>query len=138
MSNDPNQHHKVTDDELLANAIPIDTTDLESISDEDLVPIELETTPMGSTSGESKIRTFGPMSKTMKQWKRAPKKTGTGATHVKTFIAKLRMDAIDHLDEQVNQWLDEHPDYEVKFVTQSVGPLKGKTIEEALFLCVWV
>ncbi len=137
MTEDNGSKHDLTDEELLANAIPIDSADLESL-EEDLEPIEMAESPMDSNPGESKIRTFGPMSKKLARWKRAPKKTGSGATHVKTFVAKLRMDAIDHLDEQINQWLDENPDYEVKFVSQSVGPLKGKTIEEALFLCVWV
>ena len=73
-----------------------------------------------------------------KAWQRQPNVTGQGATHVKTFVAKLRLDAIEHMDQQVNDWLEQHPDYEVKFATAAVGPLVGKLTEEALFLSVWV
>jgi len=67
-----------------------------------------------------------------------PNKTGHGAIHVKTFVAKLRLDSIEHMDQQINEWLDAHPDYEVKFCTMSTGELKDKLTEPALFLCVWV
>ncbi|MEM6332604.1 MAG: hypothetical protein AAF823_04615, partial [Planctomycetota bacterium] len=41
-------------------------------------------------------------------------------------------------DEQVNEWLDAHPEYEVKFVSQSIGKLVGKNTEDALFMSIWV
>ncbi len=72
------------------------------------------------------------------RWQRPTNKDGTGATHVKTFTAKLRADTLAHLDEQINQWLDEHPEYEVKFVNTHIGPLKGKETEDALIVNVWV
>ena len=72
------------------------------------------------------------------RWQRPTNKDGTGATHVKTFTAKLRADSLAHLDEQINQWLDEHPEYEVKFVNTHIGPLKGKETEDALIVNVWV
>ena len=71
-------------------------------------------------------------------WARKTNVTKTGATHVKTFYCKLRPDAIQYLDDQINEWLDKHPEYEVKSVTSSVGKLVGKNIEDALFLNVWV
>jgi hypothetical protein len=69
---------------------------------------------------------------------RMPNADGKGAVHVKTFHAKLRVDALDFLDEQINQWLEEHPEYEVKFSTATIGALVGKTTEPALFVMVWV
>ena len=72
------------------------------------------------------------------KWSRNTNVTGKGATHVKTFYCKLRPDAIQYLDDQINEWLDKHPEYEVKLVTSTVGKLVGKNIEDALFLNVWV
>ncbi len=69
---------------------------------------------------------------------RMPNADGKGAVRVKTFHSKLRVDALDFLDEQINQWLEEHPEYEVKFATTTIGPLSGKTTEPALFVNVWV
>lgn len=71
-------------------------------------------------------------------WARTPNVTGTGAIHVKSFHCKLTGDALENLDRQVNEWLDAHPQYEVKFVTTSVGEWTGKMKEPNLIVQVWV
>ncbi len=137
-----------SDDELLNKAIPIDPADLaeeEPIEvvpeeeDEELTPVDL-IDEQDEQRGKNKIRTFGPSQRVPhdEHWKRTPNATGTGAIHVKTFVTKLRLDAINHLDEQVNEWLDAHPEYEVKFVTTTIGKLVAKNTEDALFMNIWV
>lgn len=71
-------------------------------------------------------------------WTRTPNTTGTGAIHVRSFHCKLNGDSLDNLDKQINEWLDAHPQYEVKFVTTSVGDWTGKIKEPALIVQVWV
>jgi hypothetical protein len=72
-------------------------------------------------------------------WKRSPNVTGHGAIHVKTFHCKLNNESLDFLDQQVNEWLDAHPQYEVKLVTSTVGDWTGKTGREPnLVIQVWV
>ncbi len=137
---DPTKH--INEEQLLANAIPIDidSTDENDGTDhnaEGLAPIEIDEAT-SSVVGSNKIRTFDTRKAHIDHWKRTPNLTGTGAIHVKTFVTKLRLDAIDHLDEQINEWLDNHPEYEVKFVSQSIGNLVGKHTEDALFTSVWV
>lgn len=134
-----------TEDDLLANAIPIE--EIEDI--EEAPPVTgkpvLEA-PKAIDLDESdqlehrEIRTFDTHKVTdvSDTWKRRPKHDTNGATHSRTFIAKLRMDAIEHLDHQVNEWLDQHPDFTVKFSTVTTGILSGKLREEALFMTVWV
>jgi len=145
--------HK-TDEELLADAIPIDLAEEERASlkkpddgfersghDEDLIPIEIdEPDPNLNPNQASKIQVFGQAIRKphSDHWARTPNITGKGAIHLKTFVAKLRLDAIDNLDEQVNEWLDAHPEYEVKFATTSVGKLVGKISEDAIFMNIWV
>jgi len=136
-----------SDDELLENAIPIDEMEdddgtegfpvAEVMDGESAVP----TMDVGPTiTGQSKIRSFDDGSSKAHEdsWNRSPNTTGQGAIHVKTFYCKLRPDGIAHMDEQINLWLDAHPEYEVKFTTSSVGILVGKTKEEAMFVQVWV
>lgn len=138
----PDANGRPTDDDLLNNALPIPADD-EDDHDE-LEPIEVGDLSGGDMDpGEmssSKIRAFDARKRRAHEdhWERTPNANGTGAIHVKTFIAKLRLDAMDHLDEQVNQWLDAHPEYEVKFVTTSVGVMKTKISEPALIMNVWV
>lgn len=108
----------------LDDAIELDADDLEEVDGD---------------PGPSKIQTFarGGEHQDM-EMKRAVNADGTGATRCKTFHSKLRVDALEFLDDQVNQWLDDHPEYEVKFVTTTIGVLTGKAKEEALFMNVWV
>ncbi len=44
---------------------------------------------------------------------------------------------MDYLDNAINEWLDQHPEVEVKFVTQSIGMFDGKIKDLALILNVW-
>lgn len=95
----------------------------------------------GDESGEgpSKIRVFGEMKKHEDEWSRKPNADGSGAIHLKTFHAKITPDSLEYMDRQVNEWLDAHEQYEVKFVTATIGPFTTKTTKEpALLLNVWV
>ena len=54
------------------------------------------------------ITAFGKMDQSEKKWGREPNSDGSGAIHVKTFHAKLTADALDYMDEMINEWLDAH------------------------------
>ena len=90
-----------------------------------------------------KIRAFdqklaGGGAKHEDSWNRSPNVTGTGAIHVKSFHCKLTGDSLENLDRQINEWLDAHPQYEVKQVTSTVGEWTGKLKEANLIVQVWV
>lgn len=131
-----------SDDDLLAKAIPIDPAEFDQDAEEDgavLEPVDGEQAGGDAARPTRKIITYEDRKAAHEQrWQRKPNSTGQGAIHVKTFVAKLRLDALEHLDQQINEWLDAHPEYEAKFVTTSVGPLVGKLTESALFVNVWV
>ena len=111
---------------------------------DDTLPLDLAPeAPVQPTpsSGSSKIRTFEQKlggGKHEDSWNRTPNATGTGAIHVKSFHCKLTGDSLDFLDQQINEWLDAHPQYEVKFVTTSIGTWTGKLKEPNLIVNVWV
>jgi len=97
----------------------------------------------GAEDGEAKpkIRTFEQalsVAHSEEHWKRKPTVTGTGATHVRSFHCKLTGDCLENLDRQINEWLDSHPEFEVKFVTSAVGDWTGKLKEPNLIVQVWV
>lgn len=95
----------------------------------------------GVSAGSSKIRTFEQKlagSRHEDSWSRTPNATGMGAIHVKSFHCKLTGDSLAFLDQQINEWLDAHPQYEVKLVTTSIGTWTGKLKEPNLIVNVWV
>jgi hypothetical protein len=148
----PDKDGHATDDELLSNATPIPKEDddeeleelevIDEVNDPELEPLDVGDLSTGGVDpaemSTDKIKAFGVRKPHEDHWQRTPNVTGQGAIHVKTFVTKLRMDAVDHLDTQVNEWLDNHPEYEVKFVTTAIGTLFGKNKEEALFMNIWV
>lgn len=131
------------DDDLLKDAISID--ELEIVEDDTpaRAPVdvaEIELADDDDDDGHSKeIVTF---EKTRgddeKQWNRTPDPNGHGAIRCRSFVAKLRADAVEHMDEQINEWLDAHPELTVKHVASTIGVLKGKEKEDALFLSIFV
>jgi len=110
-------------------------------------PEEVDLEPLGlvdeieevDAASEKKIRAFGVNDggHRRRDWKRTPHMPGHGAVRVRTFHGKLSDQGMEYLDNAINDWLDEHPDVEVKFVTSTVGTFEGKIREPALVLNPW-
>ncbi len=112
-------------------------------------PATPATTPVPSASGsgvppvgvESKIRSLSSakVETVESRWKRPLNKDGAGATHVRTFVGSLSQQGLEYLDRHINEWLDTHPDAEVKFATLQVGDMPTATGREpALIAQVWI
>lgn len=119
----------------------------ENLSLDDTLPLDVSDAPVpvaaggGSEGGTSKIKTFEQRlgaGRHEDNWARTPNSTGTGAIHVKSFHCRMTGDSLEFLDQQINEWLDAHPQYEVKMVTSAVGTWSGKLKEPNLIVNVWV
>ena len=71
------------------------------------------------------------------QFKRKTHSTGTGACRVRSFHGRLSDEGLAFMDGKINEWLDAHPEIEIKTVTTTVGMYDGKIKEEALVVNVW-
>jgi hypothetical protein len=86
----------------------------------------------------SKIKAFGIAGQRAEhQWKRKTYTTGQGACRIRTFHGRLSDEGMAYMDEKINEWLDNHPDVEVKTVTTTIGQYEGKIKEPALIVNVW-
>jgi len=118
----------------------------EELSLDDTLPLDLSPQDQSVQDAEAaeasaKIRTFQQKlggAKHEDSWNRTPNITGTGAIHVKSFHCKLTGDSLNFIDQQINEWLDAHPQYEVKLVTTAIGTWTGKLKEPNLIVNVWV
>jgi hypothetical protein len=70
-------------------------------------------------------------------YKRPTNLNKNGAVRMRTFHCRLSEQGVEYLDQTVNDWLEQHPDIEVKFTTSSVGMWDGKLKEPTLILNVW-
>lgn len=113
-----------------------------AISPPSSTPIIKPTASLGAAGGiNPKIKSFGPGSASRHEdkWTRTPNTNGTGAIHVRSFHAKMSEDGLAFLDQAINEWLDAHPQYEVKLVTTAVGEWVTKLGKEpGLVVNVWV
>ena len=52
--------------------------------------------------------------------------TGHGACRVRSFHGRLSDEGLVYMDDKINEWLDNHPEVEIKMVTTSIGQYEGK------------
>lgn len=52
------------------------------------------------------------------------------ATRCRTFHCKLTDSSMAHLNEMVNEWVDEHPEIQIKFATSCIGIVEGKSSQD--------
>jgi hypothetical protein len=106
---------------------PVDDTPIELITDEEQIKAE-----------NKKIVAYGGgIDHRHHDWKRKTNITGQGACRVRSFHGKYSDQGLEYLDNAINEWLDAHPEIEVKFVTSTVMTFEGKVREPALVLNVW-
>jgi len=130
----PPQHAQPANQLPKVGALPVNNNQPD---DAELDPIGLVEELEGQTE-EKKIKAFGVVgSQKSKDWKRKPTCTGQGACRLKSFHGKLSDQGMQYIDDAVNEWLDSHPEVEVKFVTSTVGQFEGKIREPALILNLW-
>jgi hypothetical protein len=111
--------------------MPVQTADLEPIG---LVDEE----PQAALETAKKIKAFGIGGMEKKhEWKRQTNVTSSGAVRMRSFHGRLSDEGLTFMDDKINEWLDAHPEVEVKFVTSTVGTYEGKIREPALVLNVW-
>jgi hypothetical protein len=113
-------------------AMPKDDHSLDPISLVDDFDASSDTAPT------SKIKAFGVAGMHQeKGYKRKTYATGQGACRVRSFHGRLSDEGMAYMDDKINEWLDSHPEIEVKIVTTSIGQYEGKIKEPALVLNVW-
>ena len=120
------------------------------LTDEEPLALEADPEPLAIDPVESPIglvgageephvmRQFGRHALEVKktEFRRTLNVTGKGATRCRLFHSRIAVAPLEHLEQQVNEWLDSE-DIEIKHVGQSVGIMEGKTAKPNLVVMVW-
>lgn len=105
-----------------------------------------EDTPIGlindedARNAEGKLKAIGvntSASVRKEKYVRQPFTPGTGACRIRSFHGRLSTQGLEYMDNQINEWLDQHAEVEIKQVTTSVGIFEGKMREPALIVNIW-
>ena len=109
-----------------------------AVPENDPISIEADT---NAAAGGASVRAFGAsrgpgLNLNKSAFKRALNVTGQGATRCRMFHARMAAAALEHMESQINQWLDSE-NIEIKHVGQVIGVLEGKSPEPNFFVMVW-
>ena len=121
--------------EVVGNGEPVDISDIPISLDLDLVTEEPE------EKGEVKVQAFGggiqQQAEPEPEFKRPLLKGSPNATRCKTFHCKMSDASFRHLNNQINEWVDQHEDVEIKFVVSNVGVVEGKHADQHLIVTIF-
>lgn len=102
------------------------------------VPAVQAASSASTISPVSKIKLSGSGDKhNYTRFKRSTHVAGTGACRLKTFHGRLSDEGLAFMDDKINEWLDNHPEVEIKLVNTVIGPLESKHNEQAMFVTIW-
>jgi hypothetical protein len=110
--------------------------------DPDDVPIALVDldTPDSEAEASSQIHAFGGgagLKAAEHEFKRPLLKGSPSATRCRTFHCKITDASFANLNEQINEWVDEHEDVEIKFALSNIGVVEGKHSDPHLIVTVF-
>ncbi len=71
------------------------------------------------------------------RYKRPLRPDNVGATRCRTFHCRISQGAIDFMNNQMNEWLDQSPEITLKFVTSTIGMFEGKHTEPNIIMTVF-
>ena len=71
------------------------------------------------------------------QLKRPLLKNTQSATRCRTFHCKLTDASFQNLNEQINEWVDDREDVEIKFAISNVGVVEGKHADAHLIVTIF-
>lgn len=84
-----------------------------------------------------KVRQFGRLGAEHKtEFAKAPNVTGKGAIRCRLFHSRIALEALDNMQDRINQWLDGEQ-IEVKHVGHLMGTMEGKNPKPNMMVMVW-
>ncbi len=70
-------------------------------------------------------------------YRRPLNRLGTGASRIRIWHCKLSDGPLSVLNQQINEWLEVHPDVEVKFATTTIGEWEGRRSEAQFIITLY-
>lgn len=79
----------------------------------------------------------GGMTPAQHKFKRHLQHQDKGAIRCRIFHAKLNDGALQFMQDQINEWIDQSPEVDVKSVSTDVGVVEGKTSQPHLIITIF-
>ncbi len=112
--------------------------------DDELAPIEFDNDEGHATAEMTSTRihktaesALGAKAWDDSKYKRPLDPRGVGASRCRTFHCRISQGAVDFLNAQINEWLDENKDITIKSSNTVIGMFEGKHTEPNLIVTVF-
>lgn len=81
--------------------------------------------------------TYGGAARPEEDYKRPLVPDGHNATRCRTFHCKLNDVSMRLMNEQINDWVDQHPSVSIKFCNTCIGVVEGKSADPHLIMTIF-
>lgn len=102
--------------------------------DDDTRPLDMSESRVHGTSGatlvEKAVWDEG-------KYKRVADANAPGACRVRIFHSRLSEGALEYMNNQINDWLDENENISIKYATSTIGLFEGKHAEPNIFMSMF-
>ena len=117
-------------DSAIADVTPIELDSEEE--EEESGPVEMSSSRIHALTGASRQAMRGET-----KFQRDLQTEAQAATRCRTFHCRLSEGAVEFMNAQINEWVDQHDDITIKFVTSTIGQFEGKHTEPNLIMTVF-
>ncbi len=127
----------LTADEALEAVMPVDESS--ENADGSAEPEDINIADIASSAIKPFVSSdlVTPPSATQHKFKRHLQHNECGAIRCRIFHAKLNDGALQYVQNQINDWIDQNPEVDVKHLNTNVGVVEGKSSEPHLIITLF-
>ncbi len=131
---DEDYFDSLTADETPEAPTPVEGSEEDSTETEDIMISDIASPAIKPFASTDLVT---PPSATQHKFKRHLQHNECGAIRCRIFHAKLNDGALQFLQDQINDWIDQNPEVDIKHLNTNVGVVEGKSSEPHLVITLF-
>ncbi len=134
---DEDYFDSLTADETPKAPTPVEASSVDSADSAETADINISDIASPAIKPFASTDLVAPASATQHKFKRHLQHNECGAIRCRIFHAKLNDGALQFLQDQINNWIDQNPEVDIKHLNTNVGVVEGKSSEPHLVITLF-
>jgi hypothetical protein len=134
---DEDYFDSLTADETPQAPTPVEGSGVDSVDSAETEDIMISDIASSSIKPFAASDLVTPPSATQHKFKRHLQHNECGAIRCRIFHAKLNDGALQFVQDQINNWIDQNPEVDIKHLNTNVGVVEGKSSEPHLIITLF-
>ncbi len=134
---DEDYFDSLTADETPEAPKPVETGGVDSAVSAEAEDIKISDIASSAIKPFAASDLAAPPSATQHKFKRHLQHNDSGAIRCRIFHAKLNDGALQFVQDQINDWIDQNPEVDIKHLNTNVGVVEGKSSEPHLIITLF-